>query len=76
MDDLPVFENPLTTKCALTTNYTRYETFGFVNSFTSLIATSDADINDFVKSMHATNSDRPANGKILIPASEVKDLIF
>ena len=71
MNDLPVFENFLSTQCGLTTNRARDETVRFVNSFTALIATSDAEIDDFVKIKHAMNSARPVKGKILIPASVI-----
>ena len=71
MDDFPVFENFLSTQCGLTVNRTRYETVGFVNSFTTLIDTSDMDIDDFVKITHTTNSARPENGKITIPKSAI-----
>ena len=74
MDDLPVFENFLSTQCCLTVNLTRDKTVGFFNSFTALIATSDAEIGGFVKITHATNSARPANGKILIPESAIVSL--
>ena len=79
MDDLPTFDDFISTKCGLTVNLARYETFIYVNSFNALLATSDAEIDDFVKSTHATNSGRPANGKIMIPTSPIdtlKDLIF
>ena len=79
MDDFPVFENFLSEQFGLTVIRARGETVGFVKSFTALLATSDAEIDDFVKSMHTTNSDRPANGKILRSASTMvalKDLLF
>ena len=79
MDDLPVFENFLSTQCGLTVNISREEKFGSVNSFTALYATSDVDINDFAKSMHTKNSASPANEKIMIPASAIialKALLF
>ena len=63
MDVLPVFENLLSTQCGLTVNRARGETVGFINSFTALLANSDAEIDDFVKNMHATNSALPENGK-------------
>ena len=69
----------LFTQCGLTDNCVRDETVRFINSFTTLLSTSNADINDFIKITHATNSSRPANGKSLIPASEIvglKALIF
>ena len=50
MDDFPVFDNFLSTHYFLTVNHARDETVGFVNSFTALLATSDVDIDDFVKS--------------------------
>ena len=49
MDDLPVFENFLSTKCGLNVKFVRDETVVSVNSFSKLLATSDADIDDFVK---------------------------
>ena len=79
MDDLPVFENSLSTQCGLTVNCERDETVGCFNSFTAVFATSDADIYDYVKITHVTNSAHPANGKTLIPASAIfalKALIF
>ena len=71
MDDLPVFENLPSTKCGLTVNCARDETVVFVKKFTALLATSDAEIDDFVKIKHAMNSARPVKGKILIPASVI-----
>ena len=79
MDYLPVFENFLLIQCALTVNHARGETFVFINSFTAPLATSDVDVDELVKITHAANSSRPANGKILIPASVIvalKDSIF
>ena len=79
MYDFPVFDNLLLTQCGLTVNSKREETVVFFNSFTVLLATSDADIDDFIKSTHATSLARPANGKIMIPASAIfalKDLRF
>ena len=79
MDDFPVFGNFLSTQCSLTVNRAMDETVIFVNSFTALIDTSDAEIYDFVKSTHAINSACPTNGKILIPASAtvaLEDFIF
>ena len=71
MDDLPVFENLPSTKCGLTVNCARDETVVFVKKFTALLATSDAEIDDFVKITYVTNSDRPVNGKILIPTPAI-----
>ena len=79
MDDLQVFENFVLTKCGLTVNRSRNETVGLINSFNALLAPSDAEIGDFLKTTHTMNSDRPENGKILIPASVIfalKTLIF
>ena len=55
MDDLPVFENFVSTQCGLTVNRARDETVEFFNSFTALLDTSNADIDDFVKSTYTTN---------------------
>ena len=71
MDDLPVDDNYLSTQCGLTVNCSRDETVVFVNSFTALLAISDAEINDFVKITHTTNSARPANGENMFPASVI-----
>ena len=79
MDYLPVFENFLSTQFGLTVNFAKGETVGFFKSFTALLATFDAEIHDFVKITHATNSARPANAKILILAYAIvalKALIF
>ena len=71
MDDFTVFENFLSTQCRLTVINTKDETVGFVNSFTALFATSDVEIDDFLKRMHAMNPDSPANGKIFIIVSTI-----
>ena len=71
MDSFPVFENFLSTQCGLTVNRARGKTVKIFNSFTAILATSNVEIDNLVKSTHTTNSDRPANGKILIPASEI-----
>ena len=79
MVDLPVFENFVLTQCGLSVNYAGAETVGFVNGFTALLATYDAETDDFIKITHTMNSFRPVNGKVLIPASEIvslKDLLF
>ena len=79
MDYFPVFEYFLSTQCGLTVNRASDKTVVFFNSFATPLASYDAKIDDFVKSMHASNSACPANGKILIPASEIvalEDLIF
>ena len=49
MNDLPFFEHFLFTQCGLTVNRERNETVVFLNSFTALLATSDVEIDDFVK---------------------------
>ena len=64
MDYLSVFENSLSTKCGHNVNCSRNETVRFVNSFTALLSTSDAEID-------GTNSACPENGKIMIPASAI-----
>ena len=71
MDDFPVFDNFLSTHFGLTVNRERGEIVVFINSFTALLSTSDADIDDLVKSMHAMNSACPENEKIMIPASVI-----
>ena len=71
MNDLRVFENYLSTKCVLTINLARDEIVEFVNSFTALLDIYNAEIENLVKNTHATNSDRPSNGKILVPASTI-----
>ena len=79
MDSFPVFENFLSPQCGLTVNRARGKTVKIFNSFTAILATSNVEIDDLVKSTQTTNSDRPANGKILIPASVIvalKDSIF
>ena len=73
MDDLLVFENFLSTQCGLTVNRARDETVEFIHSFTTLLYTSDAEIDNFVKSTHATNSARPENGKVMIPIFVIFD---
>ena len=47
MDDFPVFGNFLSTQCSLTVNRAMDETFGFVNIFTALLATSDTETYEF-----------------------------
>ena len=79
MDGLPVFESFLSTQFGLTANRASDETVVFINSFTALFDTYDADIHDLVKSTHITNLDCPANGKFMILASEIvsfKALLF
>ena len=46
---------------------TRNEILGFVNTFSALLATSDEEINEFVKNTHSSNSGRANNARILIP---------
>ena len=71
MDDFHVFENFLSTQCGLTVNRAKDETVVFVNIFAALLAAHHAEIDDLVKFTQATNSARPANGKIMIPASAI-----
>ena len=71
MDDLSVFDNFFLTQCGLTINFERGETVVLINGFTALLATSDAEIGDFIKRTHATNSACHENWKILIPESVI-----
>ena len=43
----------------------------FVDSFTALLSTSDAEIDSFVKNIHSSNSARTTQTRILIPPSAV-----
>ena len=53
MDDFPVFENFLSEQFGLTVIRARGETVGFVKSFTALLATSDVEIDGFIKITHS-----------------------
>ena len=74
MGDFPVFDNFLSTKCGLAVNIKRNKTVVFVNILTAPLTSSDVDIDNFVKILHAKNSAHPANRKILIAASAIVDL--
>ena len=74
MDDDNLFELFLQNTLSIANRRVRDEITNFVETFRDLLATTDADIDTFVKETHSSNSARPANAKILIPASSVKAL--
>ena len=79
MDDDNLFELFLQNTLSITTGRVRDEITSFVATFRDLLATTDNDIDTFVKETHNSNSARNANTKILIPASAVtslKSLLF
>ena len=79
MDDENLFELFVQNTLSIISRRVRDEITSFVASFRDLLATSDDDIDNFVKETHSSNSARNANAKILIPASAVtalKSLLF
>lgn len=71
MDDPVPFTTFITGVCNINTPRAQNEILGFANTFRALSNTTDEDLDNFVKETHSSNSARPANGKILIPASAV-----
>ena len=70
MNDPALFNNFLQ-EAGLTVARARNEMLSFVDTFQSLLATNDNEINDFVKNTHSSNSARAANSRILIPPGTI-----
>ena len=67
MNDIPTFQHLINNTLGVNTPCVQNEIYGFVNTFTSLLAISDNEIDDFVKGTHSSNSGRANNARILIP---------
>ena len=71
MDDAAIFTAFLTNVAGVTTPRARNELLTFVNTFSMLLASTEKEIDSFVKATHASNSARAANGRILIPTGAI-----
>ena len=71
MDDANEFTTFLTNIGGLNVARARNEVITFVNTFEALLSTSEAEIDNFVKNTHASNSARAAAQRILIPTAAV-----
>ena len=69
MNDAALFSTFLSGPLGLTVARTRNEVTDFIGTFNDLLSTSEKEIDDFVKTVHASNSARPANAKMVIKAS-------
>ena len=79
MDDPVLFANFLQNVAGLTVARSRNEVLGFVDTFRSLLSTSEDELDSFVKNTHSSNTARNNNQRILIPTRTVialKALIF
>ena len=64
------FQDPLD----LTVARARNEVTDFIGTFNDLFSTSETELDDFVKTVHASNSARSANAKIIIKSSFITGL--
>ena len=71
MNNANEFTTFLTNTCGLTVPRARNEVITFVDTFDALLSTSEAEIDNFVKNTHASNSARVAAQRILIPSAAV-----
>ena len=74
MNDAALFSTFLSGPLGLTVARTRNEVTDFIGTFNDLLSTSEKEIDDFVKTVHASNSARPANAKMVIKASVITGL--
>ena len=79
MNDIPTFEHFVQNTLGVGQVRVRTEIYNFVNTFSALLAVTDEEIDEFVKSTHSSNSGRANNSRILIPsnvATSFKALLF
>lgn len=74
MDDDNIFEVFLRDRLGLQNRRVRDAITEFITTFRDLLASTDEDIDTFVKETHSSNSARAANQKVLIPTSAVTSL--
>ena len=74
MDDQDIFTTFLTDVVGITVPRVLTELQAFANTFRALLASTDDELNSFIKNTHSSNSARVANAKILIPAGVVINL--
>lgn len=74
MNNAALFSTFLQGSLGLTVARARNEIIDFIGTFSDLLSTSEKEIDDFVKTVHASNSARPANAKIVIKASVITGL--
>ena len=67
MNDIPTFQHLISNTLGVGTPRVRNEIYGFVDTYNSLLAVSDNEIDEFVKGTHSANSGRPNAARILIP---------
>ena len=68
MDDPAIFRAFIENVARITTNLVINEVSSFAPTFSALLASTETELNDFVRNTHAANSARTARTKILIPA--------
>ena len=71
MNNTAIFTAFLTNVAGVATPRARNELLSFVNTFASVLASSEKEIDSFVKATHAANSARAANARVLIPTSTI-----
>ena len=79
MDDPVLFNTFLTNVAGVNTPRVRNEIIGFAETFRALLASTEQELDTFVKTTHSSNSARANNAWILIPHSAViilKSLLF
>ena len=74
MDDPAVFNDFLTNTIRIRPQRVIDEILSYIDTFTTLYATSFDDFDDFVTRTHSSNSARTAAAKILIPNSAIVSL--
>ena len=71
MDDPAVYTRFLRGIARITIARVLTEVNSYANTFQALLASTESELNEFVKNTHASNSARTATTKILIPAGSV-----
>ena len=71
MNDPAIFLNFLDNILQVRPVRVREEIITFVETFENILSSSDDEIDDFVKEIHASNSARTSNAKLLIGSNVV-----
>lgn len=74
MNNAALFSTFLQGPLDLTVARARNEVTDFIATFNDLLSTSETELDDFVKTTHASNSARSANAKIIIKSSVITGL--
>ena len=71
MDDPAIFQQFLMNNGRLTVPRAQQELLGFINTFETLLTTTDEEIDSFMSTSHASNNAHSTNNKIIKPIGKI-----